>query len=157
MKARKIPRGTFLLGGVTAVCVTLPLLDYALFGLAQHFAIGSAEPLEKIAMISLLFAGVPTLFAGGGVARLVAHRLAEHDVRLGRGIKIGAFAMAFTGLAAAILTTVPLGLPEHRSRWAPLWAAGVLPGVIAGIMIGVLVTMRQKRHAARATPQEAVS
>jgi MFS family permease len=155
VKLRKIPRGTFWLGGLAGVGVCLPLTTLALVALAQRFHVGpqaSGDAAEAdVALFAAIFAGLPTFLAGGGVARLVAHRLAESKAPSSRrGLVIAAIAMGIAGIGAALLTAVPLGgLPENPRAWWPILVAGLVAGFVAGIAIGLLVAGRTIRHRRR--------
>jgi hypothetical protein len=153
MKVRKIPRGTFWIGGLSAVALGLPLTTLALHVLAGRVLIGRTEVLEvQIGILALIFAGLPAFLTGGGVARLVAHRLAERDPLGGgrlvpvRALAVGAAAMALCGVGLMLLTVVPLGgLPERPVKWWPLGAAGIGIGIVTGLAIAVLVGARTQR------------
>jgi hypothetical protein len=152
MKPRKIPRGTFLLGGSVGGALGIALQVLGIFGLTQVLRWGPLEAgIDRILSISLIFAGFPTFLAAGGVARLVSHRLAEKPAGgLGRAVLRGALAMAAAGMGLALLCAVPLdALPEKPQHWAPMFGVGALAGAVTGAAIGVLVAMRQRRHAAR--------
>jgi uncharacterized membrane protein YbhN (UPF0104 family) len=152
MKLRKIPRGTFLVGGLSAVGLAVPLLTAGLYGLTARLGWGARQPsIEEIFIITLAFAGVPALLTGGGVARLVAHRMAEQsELTVGRAMRRGAVAFAVAGIALAVLAAVPLAvLPERPQRWVPLALLGLAAGAVTGAATAVLVGLRQRRHRAR--------
>ena len=153
MKPRKIPRGTFLLGGLAGGALAVALQVLGIFGLTQVLRWGPLEAgIDRILTISMIFAGFPAFLAAGGVARLVSHRLAEKpDGGLGTAVMRGALAMAAAGLGLALLCAVPLdALPEKPLHWAPMFGVGALAGALAGAAIAVLTRMRQRRHAGRA-------
>jgi hypothetical protein len=153
MKARKIPRGTFWIGGLAGVALGLPLTTLALSFLAERMHVGRPDATEaQIATLAAAFAGLPAFLTGGGVARLVAHRLAESPAPSAwRGLATGAAAMALGGVGLMILVAVPLGgLPEKAASWWPLGAAGAAVGAVVGLAIAVLVGGRTLRHRARA-------
>jgi O-antigen/teichoic acid export membrane protein len=148
MKVRKIPRGTFVLGAAVGIGITLPLLALVLEAVARATHLGPADASRAhILSFAAIFAGFPTFISGGGVARLVAHRLAESaSPRTLRGVVIAAVAMAIAGLGAALLTVVPLGnLPERPAAWWPLLAPGAGVGAVAGVAIGLVVSGRAGR------------
>jgi hypothetical protein len=152
MEVRKIPRGTFVAGGLAGVALGLPLLALALEAVAHTFRVGPTDSSRAhILLFAGIFAGLPTLLSGGGVARLVAHRLAESATpRAGRGVLLGAIAMAIAGIGAALLTVVPLGnLPEKPAAWWPFLAAGLAVGAVTGVAIGLLVAGRTLRYRQR--------
>lgn len=152
MKLRKIPRGTFWIGGLSAVAVCLPLTALALLAVAQRLHVGAADSTEWHALtFAAIFAGLPTFLCGGGVARLVAHRLAESSAPSPRrGLVLGAIAMGLGGVGTAILTAVPLGgLPEKPATWWPIAVAGLVAGGATGLAIGLLVGARTLRHRRR--------
>lgn len=152
MEVRKIPRGTFVTGALAAVALGLPLLTVALETVARTFHVGPTEASRlQILTFAGIFAGFPTFVTGGGVARLVAHRVAERTApRIARGVVLGTIAMGIAGVGAALLTVVPLGnLPEAPARWWPLLAAGLVVGVVTGTAIGLLVAGRTVRHRQR--------
>ena len=152
MKLRKIPRGTFGLGGLAAAALYLPLITLALQALARLAHVGAAGATDaQILLYAAIFAGIPIFLTGGGVARLVAHRLAEsHVPSLARGLIAGVLAMGIAGAGLALLAAVPLGgLPEKPERWWPIFAAGVAAGAVTGLAIGLLVASRTLRHRRR--------
>ncbi|MSP16070.1 MAG: hypothetical protein EXR73_05560 [Myxococcales bacterium] len=154
--ARKVPRATFLLGALIGLAAP-PLVGVALLLLARTVGIGdAASTAERNAHFALLFAGLPALLSGGGVARLVAHRLAERagPPRLRTALALGVSAMALASIGLAILTAVPLGeLPEEPLGFAPIAAAGLVAGMLPGATIGLITLLRQRRHQAlRAAP-----
>jgi hypothetical protein len=149
MKPRKIPRGTFWIGGLAALALGLPLTTLALAFLAERLHIGRPDATQaQIGLMAAIFAGLPAFLTGGGVARLVAHRLAESpEPRAWRGLVLGVIAMALGGIGIMVLAAVPLGgLPEKSARWWPLGAAGAAVGAVVGLAIGVLVSGRTLRH-----------
>ncbi len=153
MKPRKVPRGTFWIGALSGVALGLPLTTVALGLVADRLHIGRSDVTQaQIGVLALIFAGVPAFLTGGGVARLVAHRLAESTApTAGRALVLGAVAMALGGIGLVVLVAVPLGgLPERAARWWPLAAAGVVVGAVTGLAIGVLVGGRALRHRGRA-------
>lgn len=152
MKLRKIPRGTFWIGGLSAVAVCLPLTALALLAVAQRLHVGAADATEWQAVtFAAIFAGLPTFLCGGGVARLVAHRLAESSAPSARrGLILAAIAMGVGGVGTAILTAVPLGgLPEKPAAWWPIAVAGLAAGAATGLAIGLLIGGRTLRHRRR--------
>jgi hypothetical protein len=148
MKLRKVPRFTFWIGGLAAIAIALPLTSYALLFLARRLHIADPDAtLERIVILSAVFAGFPTLLAGGGVARLVAHRVAE-GAQVRTGLWKGMITMGAAGVGAMTLTAVAVGgLPEKPARWAPMFGAGLLVGLVTGLLISVLAALRAKRHA----------
>jgi hypothetical protein len=153
MIPRKIPRGCFWIGGLLGVALGLPLTTLALTALAERMRFGRLDATQaQIGILALIFAGLPAFLTGGGVGRLVAHRIAEAPKpSTGRAVGIGALAMAAGGIGIAVLCAVPLGgLPDRSTRWWPLAAAGALCGALCGAAIGVLVGARVLRHRARA-------
>ncbi len=159
VKIRKIPRGTFWIGGLASLALQIPLVTAGIYGLTHPVGWGArAHGLEHILSISAIFAGIPALLVGGGVARLAAHRLAERpEIGLAGSLRRAAVTMAVGGIGLALLAAVPLGvLPEHPARWWPVGVVGLVAGALTGLAIAVLAGMRQKR-AAEATPSEAVA
>jgi len=152
MRRRKVPRGTFWIGGLTAVALGIPLHVLGIAALSQRLGWGPPQlELDRILIISSIFSGFPAFLAGGGVARLCAHRLAE---RPGAGVRHALAralpAMGLAGLGLALLCAVPLGLlPDDPRRWGPLGATGLAAGVITGLAIAILAGMRHRRHVAR--------
>jgi hypothetical protein len=152
VKLRKIPRGTFWIGGLAAVAACLPLTTLALLAVAQRLHVGAADASEaQVVTFAAIFAGLPTFLCGGGVARLVAHRLAESTAPSARrGLVLAAIAMGIGGVGTAILTAVPLGgLPEKPAAWWPIALAGLIAGGATGLAIGLLVGGRTLRHRRR--------
>jgi hypothetical protein len=149
MKPRKIPRGTFVVGGLAAVALATPVLSAGLYGLTSRLGWGLRQPgLEEILVITLIFAGLPALLTGGGVARFVAHRIAESPASaLGGAMARGAVTFAVAGVGLALLAAMPLAvLPLHVERWWPLGVLGVVAGAITGAGMTVLVALRARRH-----------
>lgn len=149
MKMRKIPRGTFLTGGLSAMALGVPLTTVGIFGLTQRLGWGPlVVPLDQIFWICLIFSGFPAFLAGGGVARTVAHRMAENpDMSVARGLTLGSLTMSVAGIGLAVLTAVPLGtLPDDPRHWAPLGGVGLAAGLLTGLACSVLVALRQRRH-----------
>jgi uncharacterized membrane protein YbhN (UPF0104 family) len=151
MKLRKIPRGTFLLGGLGAVALSVPLLSIGIYTLTQELGWGpKVASLDDIFWISLIFSGFPALVVGGGVARLVAHRCAEQDLSLPRALILGALTLGLGGIGLALVTALPLGaLPEDPRHWSPLGGVGLLAGALTGLALSILVALRGRRHRAR--------
>lgn len=149
MKPRKIPRGTFVVGGLAAVALATPVLSAGIYGLTSHLGWGIRRPgLEEILVIALIFSGLPALFTGGGVARFVAHRMAESNAPTLRTAMLrGAATFAVAGVGLALLTAMPLGvLPMRVQTWWPLGLLGLVAGAITGAALTVLVALRQRRH-----------
>jgi hypothetical protein len=148
MKVRKIARGTFWIGALVTVALGLPLTAIALRALARRAGIGDPEAgLEHILALAAVFAGFPSWLAGGGVARLVAHRMTEREVSVRRSLIPGCAAMTAVGMGMAVLTAVPLGgMPERPLRWLPVFLVGAVVGAVVGVAVGILVAMRQRRH-----------
>src|SRR5262249_46548459 len=109
MKPRKIPRGTFWIGGLAALALGLPLTTLALAFLAERLHIGRPDATQaQIGLMAAIFAGLPAFLTGGGVARLVAHRLAESPApRVWRGLVLAVLAMALGGIGIMVLAAVP--------------------------------------------------
>ncbi len=154
---RKIPRGTFWLGGFVGIALGLPLLSLTVLALARHLGVPDAEAsIDRVAALAGIFAGLPALLSSGGVARVVAHRMAEigPDASVRVGVKAGIWTMAVAGMGLIVLVALPEGaLPEQRSHWIPLIIAGCVDGALTGAAIGFLTGMRQRRHAtAEANP-----
>jgi hypothetical protein len=125
----------------------------AIHALADRLALSrDPAPLDRTFWISLAFAGVPALVAGGGVARMVAHRLAENPhLGLRAALWRGGSAMAVCGVGLAVLAGVPAGvLGERLLGWIPYGLAGLLAGAVTGVAISVLAALRQRRFAAPA-------
>jgi hypothetical protein len=153
VKVRKVPRGTFWLGGLAAAALQIPLLAMGIYALTQHLGWGAWRgPLDHIFIVSLVFAGVPAFFTGGGVARLCAHRLAERpEIGVPGAVQRGTTAMAVAGIALALLCVVPLGvLPDHPRSWWPVALLGGATGAIGGAAVAFLASMRQRRRDAAA-------
>jgi O-antigen/teichoic acid export membrane protein len=152
MKLRKIPRGTFWLGALAGVALGVPLITLLLHAVTEGLGWGPLRTsLEEILWISLAFAGIPALISGGGVARFVAHRMAERgNLDSRRALVTGAATMAVAGVGLTLLAAVPLGaMPDEPRTWAPLGAIGLLAGGVTGVALGALVALRQRRHQAR--------
>lgn len=160
---RKVPRWNFWLGAWVAILVGLPLVSVAVYLLAGTGLGDVASPLPRVMRFALIFAGLPAFLSGGGVARLVAHRVAEAPARprgllhaLVRPLLIAAFAMGAAGIGLTYLVVVPLGgMPERAQAWAPVAAAGFVAGALTGLAIGALVGLRQRRHATVVAAKEA--
>jgi hypothetical protein len=126
----------------------IPLAALTLFALLSSMGPHDADSgLGRIARMAGIFAGFPAFLAGGGVARLIAHRLAEGGSGTRRGLFIGALAMAVAGAGIEVLTAVPVGgMPPESAAWAAVVGAGAISGAITGLAIGALVGMRVARH-----------
>src|SRR5215470_5143980 len=60
MKPRKIPRGTFWIGGLAALALGLPLTTLALAFLAERLHIGRPDATQaQIGTMAAIFAGLP--------------------------------------------------------------------------------------------------
>src|SRR5262249_15453033 len=141
------------IGGLAALALGLPLTTLALAQLAEHRHIGRADLSQiQIGTMALIFAALPTFLTGGGVARLVAHRLVEAATPPAtRRLGIGAVAIACGGVGTIVLTAVRIGgLPEHARDWWPLGVLGAGMGAVIGIAIALLVGLRALRHRAPA-------
>ena len=150
MKLRKIPRGTFWIGGLASLALGVPLLALGIHAVSDPFGLARRPvPLDQTFWISLAFAGVPALISGGGVARLVAHRLAEHpNLGVQNALWRGGGAMAAAGIGLAILAGVPLGtLTENPVTWIPVCLAGLFAGALTGVAVSLLAALRQRRFA----------
>jgi hypothetical protein len=152
MARRKVPLGTFWIGGLTATALGIPLQVIGIYALTQRLGWGPLTAgIDRIFIISLIFAGFPSFVLGGGVARLCAHRLAERgEAGLGRTFARGVTAMGVAGLGVVLLCAVPLGaLPDSPRHWGPAAAVGLLAGAVTGAAIALLAGLRYRRHAAR--------
>src|SRR5688572_28357643 len=100
MKLRKVPRGTFWIGGLASQAMSVPLLALGIHAVSEPLGLSRRPaPLDQTFWISLAFAGIPAFVAGGGVARLVAHRLAEHPhLGVQNALWRGGWAMAMSGV-----------------------------------------------------------
>jgi hypothetical protein len=150
MKRRKIPLETFWIGAAVGVCLGVPLATLAIYALPRVFGVGEAESsMGRIARLSVIFAGFPAFLAGGGVARLVAHRYAERVAKgtLGADLAVGAAAGALAGIGTVVLTAVPVGgMPEIPLAWLWVIAVGAISGALTGSAIGVLIGVRMRRR-----------
>ena len=129
----------------------VPLLTSGIYALSQRFSWGPREvSLDRIFVLSLIFSGFPAFVTAGGVARLVAHRIAERPERgLGWAVARAASAMGLAGIGLALICAVPLGvLPEQPKYWWPLAIVGAAAGSVTGIAVAILAGMRQRRRAA---------
>jgi hypothetical protein len=154
MKLRKVPRGTFWIGGLASLAMGVPLLALGIHAVSSTLGLGrSPAPLDRTFWISLAFAGVPAFIAGGGVARLVAHRLAENPhLGVQNALWRGGWAMAVAGAGLAILAGVPLGtLTENLVTWVPVGIAGLASGALTGVAVSLLTALRQRRFVPPAT------
>lgn len=153
MRARE--RSVFWVGAAVGAALGLPLVSLAVTALT---GLGNPPELTRALRLACIFAGVPALLMGGGVARLTASRLVEHRVakapgRLPRALGIGASAMGVAGAGLAVLVGTPLGgMPDHAAGWIALLAAGMAAGAITGLPIGALVAARFARAGERSSP-----
>ncbi len=145
---RKTPRWTFSIGGAVGVALGVPLASLTLLALLSAVGTGDADAgLTRIVRLSVIFAGLPAFLSGGGVARLVAHRLAEGAPGMRRALPIGVAAMAAAGAGLEILTAVPVGgMPDDRIAWLGVAGTGAISGALTGLAIAALVGMRVARH-----------
>jgi hypothetical protein len=149
MRLRKIPRGTFLVGGLAAVALASSVLSAGIYGLTTRLGWGLRQPdLREILVITLVFSGIPALLTGGGVARFVAHRMAESNApTMAKAMARGAATFAVAGVGLALLAAMPLGvLPMRVAGWWPLGVVGLVAGAVTGAGMTVLVALRQRRH-----------
>jgi hypothetical protein len=135
----------FLIGGVLAVLVGLPLVCVALFVLVRA-GVGDAQvPWVVAARLALVFAGLPAFLTGGNVARLAARRadgapIGQVGPRVFRSA-IPAFTAA--GAAWAILIMVPMGgLPPRPWPWALVATSGAAAGALTGAAVALAVWQR---------------
>ncbi len=141
---RRVHRLTFWVGAGIALGITLPLTCLAMALLARAGVVGP-QPGLRLARFALIFATLPALLAGGGAARLAAHRALEVP---GYRVVRTAFAhatpaMAIAGAGLMTLIGVPLGgMPEEPWTWSLLAAAGAVCGVPAGAAIAWWVARR---------------
>ena len=141
---RRVHRWTFWVGAGIALVVTLPLACFAFVLLARAGWVGP-QPGVRVARFALVFAALPALLAGGGAARLAAHRALEvPGYRVLRAAFANATAaMAIAGAGLVILIGVPLGgMPEESWRWSLLALAGAASGIPAGLLIAWWVARR---------------
>ena len=147
MQQRKIPKGTFWIGAFCGAVLGIPLLTLML---------SVFEPRVSLSIIffhAAGFAGVPALVTTGGVARWIAHRLADGDrpPSVGLALRISAPALAVAGAGWAILVLIPLGPPVPLS-WGPAIVGGAAAGIVTAAAMTVLVGVRQKRHTEESPP-----
>lgn len=148
----KVPRWTFFYGGLVAVLLGVPLLAVAIRWMARVLLVGdSTKPLDEVLVLAAVFAGIPALVTGGGVARLVSHRTAEKQGGSGsipwRVLVEGTLAMGFAGAGLAFLVAVPLGgMPEAPLEWAKIAVVGLVVGLLIGLASGGLALVRTRRH-----------
>lgn len=141
MQPGKIPRGTFWIGAFCGLTLGVPLLTLAI-------APGErGVPLEAVLFHAAVFAGLPALVTSGGVARLVAARLAERDrpPTVRAALAVGAPVMTLAGVGLGVLVLVPLG-PPAPATWGPMLAGSAAAGLATGAAVAVLVGVRQGRH-----------
>jgi hypothetical protein len=128
----------------------------------HHLGAGAGKAsLDRVLELTLWFAAIPALLSGGGVARLAAHRAADHadtdgQPSLRHAVLAAASSMAAAGLGLGLLVAVPLGgLPEQPLSWLPMFATSLVAGAVTGAAIGVLVGARGRRwqRATAAQPQ----
>jgi hypothetical protein len=141
---RRVHRLTFWVGAGLALVVAIPLTCVA-FLLLAHFDVVAAQPGLRVARFALVFASLPALLAGGGAARLAAHRALEvPGYRVVRTAFASATpAMTIVGAGLVVLLGVPLGgMPEEPWRWSIIAGAGAISGIPAGLAIAWWVARR---------------
>jgi hypothetical protein len=141
---RRVHRLTAWVGAGLGLAVALPLVCFAFLLLAKAGVVAT-QPGVRVARFALVFAGLPTLLAGSGAARLAAYRALEvPGYRVVRTVFAHATpAMAIAGAGLMILVGVPLGgMPEQSWRWSLLALAGALAGIPAGLVIAWWVARR---------------
>ena len=133
-----LPPRTFAKGALVGLCLWLPATAAAVFALGHHGPPLGVAGLERTLSLALLFAGLPALVSGAGIARGAARALAE-----------GARSPALTGSAAAgatagiglsLLAALPVGaLADDPWSWLGLGVAGALVGALSGALIAAWV------------------
>jgi hypothetical protein len=141
---RRVHRLTFWVGAGIGLGVAIPFTCFA-FMLLARFGVVAPEPGVRLARFALIFAGLPALLAGGGAARLAAHRALEvpgyRQVRTAFSRATPVMVVAGAGLI--VLVGVPLGgMPEVPWRWSLLAIAGAISGIPAGLAIAWWVARR---------------
>ncbi len=141
MQPGNIPSGTFWIGASCGLLLGVPLLTLAIAA-GQH-----GVPVDVVLSHAAIFAGFPAAITTGGVARLIAARLAEGDrpPTVGRALAVGVPVMTVAGGGLGVLVLIPLG-PPAPSGWGPMLAASAAAGLATGAAVAVLVGMRQRRH-----------
>ncbi len=141
---RRVHRLTFWVGCGIGLAVALPLTCFAFVVLARAGVVAD-QPGVRLARFALIFAGLPAALAGGGAARLAAHRVLEvPGYRVVRTAFASATpAMVIAGAGLVILIGVPLGgMPEESWRWSFLALAGAVAGIFPGLAIAWWVARR---------------
>jgi hypothetical protein len=144
MQPGNIPSGTFWIGAFCGLLLGVPLLTLAIAAGERGVA------LDTILSHAAIFAGFPALITTGGVARLIAARLAQRDrpPTIGAALAIGLPVMALAGAGLGMLVLVPLG-PPTPGTWGPMLAGAAAAGLATGAALAVLVGVRQRRHTKR--------
>jgi len=141
---RRVHRWTFWVGAGIGLGLTLPLTCFAFLLLARAGVVAD-QPGVRVARFAMIFAGLPAALAGGGAARLAAHRVLEVP---GYRVVRTAFSKAtppviVAGAGLMVLVGVPLGgMPEESWRWVFLGLAGAITGIPAGLAIAWWVARR---------------
>jgi hypothetical protein len=136
--APRIPRRTPWIGAAAGLLLFLPLACASLL-LGAAFHLRAPTPVDRLFVVALVFAGLPALISGWGIARLAAYRALEVPVYRVLRTAIGhASATAIiAGAGLAILIAVPLGgTNELASAWALQAGLGGLTALPGGIALG---------------------
>ncbi len=138
VSAARPPRWGFFKGAAVGLLVGVPAVATAVYLLAH---VGYGDPslsLTRAMRLTVLFAGIATVLAAGGVGRLCA--VASVDGRGGkyRPVWVGARTFAVAGTGLVIIAAIPNGsLPGDRGPWIVIAIAGALAGGLVGAIIGL--------------------
>ncbi len=135
----KPPRWGFTKGFLVGLVIEVPALAAAVWVLAQ---LGIGDPtvgFMRLLRFTTVFAGLAAVLTAAGIGRLAAHASVQGSGGRRRAAFVAARAHAVAGAGLILIAAIPHGhLPEVRSHWAYLMAAGAVCGALCGGAIGVV-------------------
>ena len=150
-KAAMAPRWAFWRGVVVGLTLGVPAVAAATWLVAHHLEAPNVLGFDRSLLFACIFAGLPAMVTGGGVARVAARRsiryAQESPMRaVTQASMAAARNYAVAGIAHVFLTAIPLGLlSSNRPQWVWWITAGALQGAMVGAVIGLWVGHRPQR------------
>lgn len=132
------PRWGFFKGAAVGLLVGIPAIAATVWLLARAGRGDPALGLTRAIRFTVVFAGLATVLAAGGVGRLAA--VASVDGRGGkyRPVWVGARTFAVAGAGLTIIAAIPHGhLPYDRWPWVLMALGGAAAGAVVGAAIGL--------------------